>query len=126
MDFNLDEVDLGFVVNPEVGVFPRAAIVQKPLDRSIASTSNGTAYKSGRHEVFQRERKLIFTNRRDYPFVNVVVCERLKFADLFYSLTVVAERDKLPDEITFRFAHVPYVPPQGNKPKPPSMRLSAV
>jgi hypothetical protein len=55
MDFNLDEVDFGFLVNSQVGVFHRAAIVQKPVDRSIALASNGTAYKSGRHEVFERE-----------------------------------------------------------------------
>jgi hypothetical protein len=93
---------------------------------SITLSSNGTADKPGSHELFERQQQLILTNCLNYPSINVVICERFKFADLFYSLTVVAERDKLPDEITFRFAHVPYVPPQGNKRKSPSMRLSAV
>jgi hypothetical protein len=52
--------------------------VQEPVGRFNRLTSNGTAYKPGCNEVFQRERKLIFTNRLDYPFVNVVIYERFK------------------------------------------------
>jgi hypothetical protein len=40
--------------------------VQEPLGRFNRLTSNGTAYKPGCNEVFQRERKLISTNRLDY------------------------------------------------------------
>ena len=55
MDLSRDEVDLGFVVNLEAGYIYRADNPQRSADRSIALASNRTAYKSGRHEVFERE-----------------------------------------------------------------------
>ena len=117
-----------FLPCPRQGHYDRIGIVAGAsacatgsLVDSMSSSSSGTADKPGSHELFERQQQLILTNCLNHPFVNVMICERVKLADLFYSLTVVAERDKLPDEITFRFARIPYVPPRGSEPKPPSM-----
>jgi hypothetical protein len=78
-----------------------------------SANSRATSYKPSFHELFQRQQQLILTDCLNYASINVVIIERRKFADLFESLSVVAECEEMPDEGTFGFAHVPNVPPEG-------------
>jgi hypothetical protein len=74
-------------------------------ENETAPSSDDTAYKAGGHELFQRERQLIFTDRCDYPFIKVVIYARLIFPEFLDRLPFVAEHDEIPDEVACRFAH---------------------
>jgi hypothetical protein len=84
-------------------------------ENETATTSGGTAYKASSHELVQRERKLIFTNCCDCPFIKVAIYERLKFPEFFDRLPFVAEYDEIPNEVVRRFAHGLYFGFQGRK-----------
>jgi hypothetical protein len=90
-------------------------------ENKTAPTSDDTAYKAGGHELFQRERHLILTDRYDYPFIKVVIYERLVFAEFLDRPPFVAEHDEIPDEVVCRFAHGLYLNPRGENCKKPSI-----
>jgi hypothetical protein len=70
-----------------------------------APRSDGAAYKAGGHELFQREGQLIFADRCDYPFINVVIYARLIFPEFLDRLPFVADDDESPDDFACRFVH---------------------
>jgi hypothetical protein len=52
-------------------------------ENETAPSSDDTAFKPGVHELFERQQQLIFTDRRDYRLIKVVVYERASSSRIF-------------------------------------------
>jgi hypothetical protein len=68
---------------------------------------------------------MILTDRRDYPFIEAVVYERLVFAELFERVPLIAEHNETPDEVIRRFENGPNSRSQRGKLQKSSIELSA-
>jgi hypothetical protein len=71
----------------------------------LRDASDHATYKPCGHEFFERKHQLIFTDCCDHRFIKTVVSECLIFVDLVEYVAVVAEYQKIPDDVACRFAH---------------------